>query len=539
MSDHIETLLLAITHARAGHHQEAEALLLCVLDTEPDNGHALFLLGQCALVTGRAAEAAALLARGLTQRPTHRECRISLARALLADGQPQHALETLEPLASEKELAPAQCLRGTALNMLKRPGEAVTAFSLALAANPSDAEAELNLGNAYAELDEPEQAQQHILAALALAPGMVEAHASLAHLLTSRGRLNEALAASQRAIELDPACPATRWNHAVALLLGGNFCDGWREFEWRKLRFPGSFTALPTPEWDGSPLDGKTILILAEQGAGDTIQFMRYLPLLSKRADRVILECDAALAPLVTSMPGVITTVAKGGPSANRPGHDVWVDQLTLPRLFGTTLETIPYPAGYLKPDPARAMAWDRHLPEGLRVGLAWAGNPSHSNDQRRSAPAAALAPIIAAGGRSIVTLQVGPRARDVSKLFGLTDQSGRLTDWRETAAAISGLDVVITVDTAVAHLAGALGIPAWVMLPYAPDWRWMLDREDSPWYAGMRLFRQERPGDWTGVAERVATALASVVRPAYTINMPPLTWSVAPVTQAASFDAK
>ncbi len=539
MSDHTESLLLAISHARAGRHGEAEGLLLCVLDDEPDNGSALFLLGQCALVTGRAAEAAALLARALALRPTHRECRISLARALLAAGQPQEALEALEPLAGDTGLAPAHCLRGTALNMLKRPAEAVLAFTLALAADPGDAEAQLNLGNAYAELDEPDQAQHHIRAALALAPDMVEALASLAHLLTSLGRLDEALAVSRRAIELDPARPATRWNHAVTLMLAGNFAEGWREFEWRKRRFPGSFVTLPAPEWNGEPLAGKTILVLAEQGAGDTIQFMRYLPLLSKRAEHVILECHASLAPLVASMPGVIATVPQGGPSANRPHHDVWVDQLSLPRLFGTTLESIPYPAGYLKPDSVRAMAWDRHLPEGLRVGLAWAGNPSHSNDKRRSAPPAALAPIIAAGGRSIVTLQVGPRARDVSKLFGLTDRSGRLTDWSETAAAISGLDVVITVDTAIAHLAGALGIPAWVMLPFAPDWRWMLGREDSPWYAGMRLFRQERPGDWARVAERVATSLVSVVRPAYTINIPPLTWSVTPVTQAASSDAK
>ena len=539
MSDHIEALLMAISHARDGRHAQAEALLISVLDDEPDNGHALFLLGQCALITGRAAEAAALLARALALRPSHRECRISLARALLAANQPKDAVEALEPLASEPGLAPAHCLRGTALNMLKRPGEAVAAFTLALAADPSDAEAELNLGNAYAELDDFEQAETHIRAALTLAPNMVEAAASLAHLLTSLGRLDEALATSQHAIELDPACAATRWNHAITLLLGGNFADGWREFEWRKRRFPGSFAILPEPEWDGGPLTGKTILVLAEQGAGDTIQFMRYLPLLAKRASQVILECHPALAPLVASMPGVITTIPQGGPSASRPSYDVWVDQLSLPRLFGTTIESIPYPAGYLKPDPACAVAWDRHLPEGLRVGLAWAGNPSHSNDKRRSAPAAALAPIIAAGGRSIVTLQVGPRARDVAKLFGLTDHSGRLTDWSETAAVISGLDVVITVDTAVAHLAGALGIPAWVMLPFAPDWRWMLGREDSPWYAGMRLFRQEKPGDWAGVAQRVATALISVVRPSYTINIPPLTWSVAPVTQAASSDAR
>ena len=535
MSDQIETLLLAVSHARAGRQEEAETALRAVLADEPDNGYALYLLGQCALVGGRSAEAAALLARALALRPEHRDSRLSLARALLATARAEDALQALEPLAGEAKLAQVHSLRGSALTMLKRPAEAIAAFQRALAADPADAETELNLGNAYAELDQPELAQHHLRQALALAPHMVEAHASLAHLLTNQGRLEEALAASRTAIEIDPDCTAARWNHAVTLLLSGDFAAGWQEFEWRKRRFANSFSALPKPEWQGGSLAGKTILVLAEQGAGDTIQFMRYLPLLAKRAQQVIMECPPSLAPLVASMPGVIAAMPHGG----RSGYDVWTDELSLPRLFGTTLETIPYPAGYLKPDPARALAWDRHLPEGLRIGLAWAGSPLHSNDRRRSMPAAALAPIIAAGGRSIVTLQVGPRARDVAKLFGLTDRSGRLTDWSETAAAISGLDVVITVDTAIAHLAGALGIPAWVMLPFAPDWRWMTARDDSPWYAGMRLFRQDQPGDWTGVAERVATALVSVVRPAYTINMPPLMWSVAPVTQAASSDAK
>ncbi len=535
MPDQIESLLLAISHSRAGRHGEAEAILHAILADEPDDSHALYLLGQSALLGGRAAEAAALLARGLALRPTHRDSRLSLARALLAAGRPQEALDTVESLAGETKLAPVHSLRGTALNMLKRPAEAVTAFVTALAADPADAESELNLGNAHAELDEPDAAEQHLRQAVALAPQMVAAHASLAHLLTSQGRLDEALAISQHAIDLDANFPATQWNHALALLLAGNFAEGWRKFEWRKRRFPGSFVAQPGPEWDGASLSGKTILVVAEQGDGDTIQFMRYLPLLAKRARKVVMKCSASLAPLVTSMPGIIAAVSQG----ERPDHDVWVDQLSLPRLFGTTIETIPYPAGYLKPDPARATAWDRHLPEGLRIGLAWAGSPLHANDKRRSMAAAALAPIIAAGGRSIVTLQAGPRARDVAKLFGLSDCSGRLTDWSETAAAISGLDLIITVDTAIAHLAGALGIPAWVMLPFAPDWRWMIGREDSPWYAGMRLFRQERPGDWASVTERVASALVSVVRPAYTISMPPLTWSVAPVTQAASSDAK
>ena len=405
MSDQIESLLLAIAHARADRHAEAEAILHDVLAAEPDEPHALYLLGQCTLMTGRAAEAAALLTRALALRPNHRECRISLARALLAADRPQDALATLEPLAADISLAACHTLRGTALNMLKRPAESVGAFELALSVRPDDAEAELNLGNAYAELDETDAAERHIRRAVALQPEMVEAHASLAHLLMSQGRLEQALAANKVAIELAPDLPATQWNQAVILMLSGDFAHGWKQFEWRKRRFPESFTRPPGPEWEGGPLQGRTILVLAEQGLGDTIQFVRYLPLLTKRGAKVVMECPASLAPLVAEMPGAISAV----PHGRRPEYDVWIDQMSLPRLFGTTLDNIPYPAGYLKPDPVRAANWDRLLPEGLRVGLVWAGSPLHSNDKRRSIPAACLAPVIAAGGRTLVTLQVGP----------------------------------------------------------------------------------------------------------------------------------
>jgi hypothetical protein len=214
---------------------------------------------------------------------------------------------------------------------------------------------------------------------------------------------------------------------------------------------------------------------------------------------------------------------------------------MSLPRLFGTTAETIPYPGGYMNADPARAAIWDRLLPEGPRVGLAWAGNPLHSNDRRRSIPPPMLAPLMAVVGRGLVSLQVGRAADGMAKRFGLADRSGQLLDWGDTAAAISALDLVITVDTAVAHLAGALGVPVWLMLPHAPDWRWMLGRDDSPWYAGMRLFRQPSAGDWATVIERVAAAARELLRPAagYTIDMPPFTCSVAPVIQPASAEAK
>ena len=533
MFDAIATLLVAIAHARSGRHSEAEAILRSVLAAEPGNPHALFLLGQSALADGRAAEAAEQLAQALAGRPAHRDSRLMLARAQLAMGRAADALATLDPLEPDKDLAGAQTLRGTALSTLGRPLEAITAFSHAIQANPGDAEAHLNLGNAHAELDEPEAAERHIRRAIAQLPTLLEAHVSLGHLLTGQGRLAEAMAASETALALDPDCAVAQWNHGVALLLSGDMAAGWDKYEWRKRRFPECFNGLPGPQWEGEPLDGRTILVLAEQGLGDTIQFARYLPLLARRGARVVLQCAGSLAPLLGGLAGVAATCGRG----DAPPHDCWVDQMSLPRLFGTTLANVPYRAGYLSPDPIRTAYWDRLLPGGLRVGLAWAGNKLHSNDRRRSMPVEALRPIAAAGG-AIISLQTGPRAQEAAHLPGVADQSARLADWSETAALVGALDLVISVDTAVAHLAGALGIPTWVMLPHAPDWRWLLARCDTPWYASARLFRQERPGDWDGVAARVAAALAQVA-PSQSMAIPPLTCSVAPVTHAASSDAR
>jgi hypothetical protein len=248
---------------------------------------------------------------------------------------------------------------------------------------------------------------------------------------------------------------------------------------------------LPGPQWDGSDPAGRTILVHAEQGFGDTIQFARYLP---RIGSHVVLCCDRPLVPLLGQLHSV-DVVAK---DAAIPAYDCWIDQMSLPRVFGTRLETIPAAEGYLC-----AEAWSSALPDGFKVGLAWAGNPAHSNDLRRSMPATAMQRILAVPGVSFISLQVGARAGELSL------PPPTLDDFAATASLIAALDLVITVDTAVAHVAGALGKPAWVLLPYAPDWRWLLGRSDSPWYNSLRLFRQRVPGDWDAVTEEVAGELA------------------------------
>jgi tetratricopeptide (TPR) repeat protein len=462
------------------------------------------------LRAGRAEEAAARFAAIRGAEPDHRGAQLNLARALLACGQADRALETLTPV-SDAAFAEAHFLRGSALNALARPEQAVAAFVQAIAADPAHAAAHLNLANARADLGELDAAERLCRAAIALDPALTEAHASLGFVLTAMGRLDEAVAACDAAVRLSPGFAQAHWNRACALLLAGDYGRGFEAYEWRKRhpRFSRDFPPPRGPEWGGpdrDTLDGRTLLVRSEQGLGDTIQLARYLPLLAGRGGRVVLACHTPLMSLLAGLPGVAAVVPRHQASA----YDLWVDQLSLPRLFGTRLDTIPAPGGYLRADPDRVRAVRDGLPPGRKIGIVWAGNPAHANDRRRSLPATSLARLLAVPNVAFVSLQVGPRAAEGAALGGILDLSPRLADFAETAAVIANLDLVLAVDTSVAHLAGALGRPVWLMLPHAPDWRWLTEREDSPWYASMRLFRQPRPGDWDNVIERVIAALAA-----------------------------
>lgn len=443
-----------------------------------------------------------MLEKTAVSQPGHAATLTNLMRALLADGRPAEALAVASSCALHS--AEIAFLRGTALNALGQPAAAAGLLEQAVARDPANAAAFLNLGNACADLDRLEAAEAHCRRAIGLAPHLAEAHASLGFILTSCGRLDEAIGACEAAIALRPDFTQAHWNQAVAALLAGNFELGFRKYEWRKRhdRFRRDFIDLPGPQWDGSDPAGLTVLVHAEQGLGDTIQFARYLPLIAARGGHPVLACEQTLIPLLTCMPGV-TIVAKNAPL---PHYDCWIDQMSLPRIFGTRLDTIPSAGGYLQADPARVARWRGALPAGLRVGVAWAGNPVHSNDRRRSLGDGDLAGILATPGIGFVSLQVGPRAGESA----LQDLSPYLTDFAETAALIAAVDLVLTVDTAVAHVAGAIGKPAWLMLPHAPDWRWLLGRDDTPWYASLRLFRQPTVGDWRAVTAAVATSLAT-----------------------------
>ena len=505
MPDVTALLLEAVGHQRSANHVAAETIFRAVLAADPGQPRALYLYGLLLLEDGRTGEAVDCLRAAVAARPEHTGTLLYLTRALLADGRAADALAASEALlAREPGNAEAEFLRGTALNTLGHPVPAVAAFQRAIARDPSNAAAWLNLGNAYADLDRLEEAEAHYRRAISLAPSLAEVHASLGFVLTSLGRLDAAIAACDAAIALRPDFAQAHWNQAVAALLAGDFGPGFRKYEWRKRhdRFRRDFVDLPGPQWDGGEPAGRTILVHAEQGLGDTIQFARYLPLIAARGGRPVLACEQPLIPLLASLPDA-TVVAK---DAALPRYDCWIDQMSLPRVFATRPDAIPSARGYLRADPARIAAWRAALPQGRKVGVAWAGNPAHSNDRRRSLPVADLRRILAVPDICFVNLQVGPRAGEA----GLADLTPRLTDYAETAALIAALDVVVTVDTSVAHVAGALGRPCWVMLPYAPDWRWLLGRDDTPWYSSLRLFRQPRAGEWSAVTEAVAERLVA-----------------------------
>lgn len=511
MSSLVARLLEAVDCQKRGAPDEAEAIYRAIIDHDPEQPNALYLYALLQLKDGRSGPAAAMLDRATLVRDDV-DVWLNLARARIAEGDAPAALAAARSaLARGGPRTEALYLEGTALNACGRAAEAVAPLQDAARRDWSHAPTRLNLGNALADLDRLEAAEASIIEALQLDPTLPEAEISLGFVQACRGRLPEAIATCERAIALVPQSGEAHWNLATALLLSGDYDRGFEEYEWRRShpRFRHAYRRLPGPAWDGAPLAGRTLLVHAEQGLGDTIQFARYIPILRQDGAEVVFACDPALVPLFRNQPGFGPVVPR---TERLPGFDCWIDQMSLPRLLGTTATTVPMPGFYLLAEPTRQLGWLRRLTElrvgPRRIGLVWAGNPAHSNDTRRSMPATMVKAL--AGGPhadAFVSLQLGPRAAEATAL-GLIDASHWLGDYADTAALIASLDLVITVDTSVAHLAGALGVPVWIMLPAAPDWRWMHARNDTPWYRTARLFRQKSPGDWPAVIERVNAAL-------------------------------
>jgi tetratricopeptide (TPR) repeat protein len=412
-----------------------------------------------------------------------------------------------------------------ALFKQNRLAEAAEWYQRTLQLNPQYANAHFNLGNVLFAQGRLVEAEECFRQTLKVQPTFLDAHNNLGNALKYQGRLAEADASFRQALGVNSEHRPALWNRALLRLLQGDFAAGWADYE-QRWNLPGAAArSLQQPRWDGSPLAGKSILVYAEQGYGDTIQFLRYLPLAQQRGGRVVFECPLALAALALEASGVDQLVRPGTPL---PPIDLQIPLLSLPGLFGTTLANIPASVPYLQADAELVRKWEqllarddigrmaRRQPSGnppLTVGIAWQGNPQFRGDVLRSIPLLFFESLAAVPGIRLVSLQKGAGVEQIHGLagrFSIVNPSARLENFSDTAALMMNLDLVISSDTSIPHLAGALGIPVWTILQFVPDWRWLLDRPDSPWYPTMRLFRQYTFGDWGEVFERIARQVAT-----------------------------
>jgi tetratricopeptide (TPR) repeat protein len=413
---------------------------------------------------------------------------------------------------------PTLFMRGLTLHKLRRLDEALADNRQALALDPTNADTYNNIGNIFRSLGRNEEALSWFDRSLELEPYLATTLTDKAISLVELHRFDEALAWYHRAQAADPGHAEADWNLALLEMLTGNFEAGWvgREARWRIPALSMHYPKFPQPMWLGKePIEGKTILINVDEGLGDTIQFARYVPMVAALGARVILAVQDALCPLLSELEGVSQCLPLS--TSERPAFDTYCPASSLPLAFGTRLETIPSRTPYLPaPSKLRVQAWEDRLPprDRLRVGLVWSGNPRHDNDHNRSIPFRMMASILDVDA-TFVSLQKELRPDDGATLLERTDiidLTADLTDFAETAALVSCLDLVISVDTSIVHLAGALGRPTWILLPYTPDYRWLLDRDDSPWYPTARLFRQTATREYESVLERVRDELLALV---------------------------
>jgi tetratricopeptide (TPR) repeat protein len=490
---------------------EAVACYRRALELKPDYAEAHNNLGAAFLHQGKPGDAVACFRRALELKPEYVEALNNLGTVLKDLGKLDEAIACYHRvLALEPDYAEAHDNLGNALNDQGKPDEAVACFQRALELKPDYAEAHNNLGNALRDEGKLDQAAARYRRALQLKPDLVEAHNNLGLVLQDQGKIDDAAACFRRALELEPDYAEAHVNRALAWLRCGDWLLGWPEYEWRWRKKGFTPRRFSQPWWDGESLAGKTILLHAEQGLGDTIQFIRYAPVVKQHGATVIVECQKPLLGLLEGCPGVDQLVAQGD---RLPAFDVYAPLLSVPGILKTSLETVPAKVPYLLPKPAMVESWRSRLAEfdGFKIGIAWRGSPTFRGDRFRSIPLRCFAPLAQVPGVRWMSLQKGAgtgQLAEIRDFFPVTDLGSRLDDFMDTAAVLMNLDLVIACDTAVAHLAGALGADVWVALPFAPDWRWLLDRSDSPWYPTMRLFRQKKLGEWAGVFEAIHEAL-------------------------------
>jgi Flp pilus assembly protein TadD len=541
-----DMLAQAKTHHQSGRFPAAAELYRQVLAADPTQVEAHYLLGAACHAMSLESEAAASLREALRQRPDLAEVHHQLGAVLAESGQPHEAERCIRrALALKPQLVAAHHDLGVLLARQDRVPEAVASyhrvveltphdatahfglgailedqgdldaaaacFRRAIEIDPAYAEAHSNLGLVLGKQEKLEEAKICCRRAIELKPGLVEAHNNLGTALQNGRELDEAAECFRKAISLKPDNAESHINYAISQLQAGQLAEGWPELEWRLQRKETQLPEIPQPRWRGEELSGRTILLRCEQGLGDTLHFIRYAELIAQRGGQVIVEVQGQLITLLEQS-GFRGLIVGGSPL---PSFDTHAPLMSLPGLLGTTLADIPNRVPYLSADPELVDEWRKVIGGGvLKVGIAWQGNPKQKADRFRSIPLLKFAPL-AQIGVELINLQQGAGREQLTELAGklpVRELDGPIDElhgaFMDTAAIIANLDVVVTCDTAIAHLAGALGARVWLALSSVPDWRWMLERSDTPWYPNMRLFRQSQRGRWDDVFERMRTEL-------------------------------
>jgi Flp pilus assembly protein TadD len=463
----------------AGRLTEAQIFYQQVLAEDPNHPAALQMLGVIALASGRNDDAIDLIRRAIQIKPDSAEAYNNLGSALRAKGKLDEATQSyFHAIQLKPTLASARNNLGVALAAQYQYDQAIDSYHRAIAINPEFAQAHHNLGNALGAIGKFDEAADSFRKVIALKPDNADAHLNL----------------------------------AMTLLMKGDFLPAWPEYEWRwKVATSAKKPQFSQPQWTGEPLEGKTILIHTEQGFGDAIQFIRFIPMLAERGPRIILQCQENFQRLFEKVSNIELIVLVG---QQLPNFDFHCPLLSLPGIFGATLQTIPATVPYLKADEKLSAEWRERIPFSpgrKRVGIAWTGRALFANEphRNRSIPPIQLAPLADLKDVDFYSLQAGKfDPQSLPPGLQVADLSGEIHDFADTAVAIENLDLIVSIDSAVAHLAGALAKPTWVLLPRLPDWRWMLGRSDSPWYPTMQLFRQETPGQWKWAIDQVVDQL-------------------------------
>ncbi len=542
-----QAIQLAVQHQQAGRLSEAQAGYRQLLAEDPNNADAWHLLGTVALQAGQLDLAEDFIRRAIAIKGEWPQACYHLGLVHQGKEQLDQAIAayrratTLDPGLAAAHYNLGFCLQAAgyrdkaiaaysqaitlsgddpysranlaiALQGAGRLDEALATLRHAIAVKPDFAEAHKLLGMALRDAGLLEESIAALSQAASLGPGDADVLANLAAVLWDAGQIDRAIAVQRQVVDLKPDDPEAHWAYGSLLLLNGEFATGWPQFEWRwrSRTLPWPRRNLRQPRWDGSDLAGRTIYLHAEKSFGDAIQFIRYVPNLQRQGARVIVECQPALRRLLSANLSVEHWVSPGEPL---PPCDVQCPLMSLPLASDMTTSTTSLQFPYLRAAPEWTTAWQRRMPRTnlLKVGLAWAGSPSEIRDRNRSLSLSQLAPLAQVTGVLFWSLQKGQaaaQAHDPAAAVEMLDFGDSVTDFADTAALIDQLDLVITVDTAVAHLAGAMGKPVWTLLPFVPDWRWGREGRTTPWYPTMRLVRQTKRGDWDDVVSRVAEML-------------------------------